>query len=131
DGELREFQNEASIAKFGERAFELSGDWYQYRTPNSLFTDYLLPRVSQPIPTTENVEMAGDPRVQLGDTVEITDPEGLGESAYVQIYGIRRSYSREGGLRDSYTVEQVRPVGVGRWDSGQYGRWDETFKWSD
>ena len=49
----------------------------------------------------------------------------------LQILGIRREYSRDGGLTDTLTVELVRPAGIGLWDSPQYGRWDETFIWSD
>jgi hypothetical protein len=121
-----------SAARFGERTLKLSGDWVQWSPDGySTLADLLLPRVSQPIPTTDNIEIAGDPRLQLGDTIRITDPDGLGEEMKLQILGIQRTFSRDGGLTDTLTVEMIRPPRVGIWDSSQYGRWDRSFIWSN
>src|SRR5690606_28179559 len=87
-------------------------------------------RTVEPIPTTDAITIAGDPRLQMGDTIEIKDPEGMGETLRVQILGISRTFSRDGGLEDVLTVELVRPSGVGIWDSEQYGISDDTFIWS-
>ena len=123
--------NEASIDRWGPQGIELSGDWYQEFYNVAGLVDTLLNRTSSPIPVTDDVTITGDPRLQLGDAIEIYDPEGMGEVLRLQILGIRRSFSRDGGLVDSLTVELVRPSGAGVWDSPQYGLWDDTFVWSD
>lgn len=124
-------RNEDSIARWGAQGLELEGDWYQEFFNSAGLVDTLLERTADPIPVTDNVTIAGDPRLQLGDTIEVYDPDGMGEVIRLQILGIRRSFSRAGGLVDDLTVEMVRPSGVGIWDSPQYGIWGSTFVWSD
>jgi len=120
-----------SISKYGKRTLSLTGQWYQeHFNFENMVTD-LLNRTSNPIPTTEEVVIAGDPRLQLGDCIDVQDSKGLGETLSLQIYGITRTLSRDTGLTDTLTVEMLRPPGIGIWDSPQYGRWDETFVWSD
>lgn len=119
-----------SINKYGPRNFEAKGDWYQeyFDLENLMAT--LLPRTVKPIPTTQDIRIAGDPRLQLGDTLYLDDVDGFGEQMRVQIYGITREFSVTDGLTDTLTVEMLRPAGVGIWDSTQYGRWDQSFIWS-
>lgn len=124
-------KNADSITRWGAQGLELSGDWYQEAFNAAGLVDKILERTADPIPVTDNVTIAGDPRLQLGDTIQVYDPEGLGEALRLQILGIQRTYSRDGGLVDVLTVELVRPPGVGIWDSPQYGLWDSTFIWSD
>lgn len=119
-----------SIEKYSERALTLSGDWYQDRFAQTLIQGILLARTSKPAPVTDAITISGDPRLQLGDTVQVIDPDGFGENFKLQIYGINRRFSREEGLVDTLTVELIAAPGVGIWDSEQYGRWDETFVWS-
>lgn len=119
-----------SVAKYGPRNLKLSGDWVQERLRISEVDEFLKSRTVEPIPTTDAITIAGDPRLQMGDTIEIKDPDGMGETLRVQILGISRTFSRDGGLEDVLTVELVRPSGVGIWDSEQYGIWDDTFRWS-
>lgn len=119
-----------SIDRYGGRNLKLDGDWYQDHYSAQAITRTLMPRTLRPIPATDAITVAGDPRIQLGDCIDIADPTGLGERARVQIYGIRREFSRDNGLADTYTVEMIRPSGDGVWDSPQYGRWDNTFTWS-
>jgi hypothetical protein len=119
-----------SVLKYGARNLELSGDWYQDYYNSSGMLNKLLDRTKQPIPATDAVEIAGDPRLQLGDCVEVADPDGFGERLILQIYGIRREFDVTSGLTDNLTVEAAQPSGLGLWDSPQYGRWDETFVWS-
>lgn len=120
-----------SVKKYGPRNLPVSGDWVQWQpeSVNSLL-DYLLPRSINPIPTTDAITIPGDPRLQLGDTMVITDPDGMGEEMKVQIYGIKRTYSRDNGLVDTLSVEMIRPPLIGYWDSAQYGLWDQSFYWS-
>lgn len=119
-----------SVALYGARNLPLSGDFYQEEVFIQNVAPALLKRTSKPIPTTENISMAGDPRLQLGDVLNIVDPDGFGEQVKVQIYGINRTWELDRGLTDTLTVEALRTAGVGLWDSPQYGRWNQTFTWS-
>lgn len=123
--------NAASIAKYGRRNYPITGEWVQWQpdvVPSLL--SYILPRTLSSIPTTDAITVAGDPRLQLGDRVDLVDPDGMGEKIGLQIYGIERSYSRDTGLVDTLTVEMLSPSRIGIWDSAQYGLWDSTFIWS-
>lgn len=119
-----------SISKYGPRNYEAKGEWYQeyYNLENLMST--LIPRTVKPIPSTQDIRIAGDPRLQLGDVLYLDDVDGFGEQMRVQIYGITRTFSVTNGLTDTLTVEMLRPAGVGIWDSTQYGRWDQSFIWS-
>ncbi len=127
-------RDEDSVNKYGARNYRLSGDWYQEFFDRNYgakrLIDQLVERTSKPIPATDAVTVAGDPRRQLGDTIGVVDPDGFGEFMKLQILGIRRRFDINTGLTDTLTVEMVRPAGVGIWDSDHYGRWDETFIWS-
>jgi hypothetical protein len=120
----------AAIQKFGPRNLPISGDWVQQQPGVTTgLVDYILDRSVKAIPVTDEIPINGDPRLEIGDTVEVQDPDGLGESLLLQILGIRRTVSRTGGCRDTLTVELIRPSLVGLWDSAQYGRWDTTLIW--
>jgi hypothetical protein len=93
-----------SVNSYGARNLELSGDWYQDDYGASSLITTLINRTAEPTPSTDTIEVPGDPRIQLGDTVILTDPDGFGENLLVQIYGISRTSSAE-GLVDVYRVE--------------------------
>lgn len=119
----------ASIDKYMGRNIRLSGDWYQeYTNQVGLISDMLV-RTARPVPTTDQITLAGDPRIQLGDAVRIHDPDGLGSQFDVQIYGIRRTFDVDSGVTDTYSIELSRPPG-GVWDDPVMGLWDsQTFIW--
>ena len=123
-------QDDDSVRRYGARNFRMSGDWYQDSFQTEQLVNKLLQRTVDPIPTTDAITIPGDPRLQLGDTIRVSDPEGFGERMDLQIYGINRVFDVNQGLTDTLTVEMVRPSRIGYWDSPQYGRWDETFIWS-
>lgn len=124
-------RDQASILKWGPQGLPLNGDWYQeFYDVDGVFSKFLA-RTSDPIPTTQSVIIAGDPRLQLGDAIKIQDPDGFGEEMRLQIYGITRKFSRDAGLVDELTVELTAPPKIGFWDSPQYGIWDTSFIWSD
>ena len=100
-----------SIAVYGNRSLELKGDWYQDSIEGLNLIRDLLTRTSNPIPATDAITIAGDPRLQLGDTVSINDPKGFGQDIRLQILGISRSFSSKSGLTDTLTVEMVQPTG--------------------
>lgn len=101
-------KDQASINIFGERNLTLKGDWYQEGFATTLMVPKMLARTKQPIPATDNITIAGDPRLQLGDTIGAHDPDGFGPAMALQILGIRRSWD-EDGLTDELTVEMVSP----------------------
>src|SRR5690606_16829147 len=78
-------EDQESSAKYGPRNLKLSGDWVQERLRISEVDEFLKSRTVEPIPTTDAITIAGDPRLQMGDTIEIKDPEGMGETLRVQI----------------------------------------------
>lgn len=122
--------NDDSVADWGPQGLALSGDWYQEFYNRNGMLDKILERTSKPVPVTDAISVPGDPRLQLGDAVQIIDPDGFGELLQMQIFGINRTFSRDGGLVDTLTVELTDPTQIGVWDSAQYGRWDETFYWN-
>jgi hypothetical protein len=122
------FKDLGSIDKYGGRNLVLDGVWHQEFTNNTGLVSEMLTRTSVPTPITDDITMAGDPRIQLGDTIRINDIDGFGERFDVQVYGINRSWSVADGLSDTYTVELVRPGGS-FWDDPIYGIWDDTFMW--
>ncbi len=122
--------DKGSVSKYGPRNFEARGDWYQQNYNDKGLLNVLLPRTTKPIPTTQQISMPGDPRLQLADTLQVEDPDGLGTGLRMQIFGINRKVSRDGGLVDTLSVELLRPPGLGIWDSPQYGRWDQSLIWN-
>src|SRR5690606_4345169 len=72
--------------------------------------DRIMRRVEEPLPTTDAITIAGDPRLQLGDAIVVTDPSGLGDEMPMQILGINREWDIEGGLTDTLTVQMYRLV---------------------
>ncbi|GAB3912720.1 hypothetical protein GCM10029964_121010 [Kibdelosporangium lantanae] len=123
-------RDQTSIDAYGARNLELSGDWYQDSSSADQMLAVMLARTTKPIPATDSITIAGDPRLRLADCIQIRDPDGFGEMMALQIYGIRREFDRDSGLTDTLTVEMLKPPGSGLWDSKQYGRWDTTFTWS-
>lgn len=123
-------QDAESVAAYGERVIELEGNFWlqdQYQTENML--EDIVSRMGRPIPVSDTLTVPGDPRIQLGDTIQVRDLDGFGERMWLQVYGIQREYGDD-GLTDTYTVEMVTAAGVGEWDSPTYGLWDQSLIWS-
>lgn len=116
-----------SINKWMGRNLHLQGDWYQEYSNYKGMINTLLQSTKEPTPTTDAITIAGDPRLQFGDTLRINDKYGFGESFNIQIYGIRRTFDVDSGLTDTLSVELIAPGGI--WDSATYGIWEQTFVW--
>jgi hypothetical protein len=130
DDQITIFKNRASINTYGGKNLRLDGDFYQKMVDYQGMITNLMPGTEKPVPTTQNITIAGDPRLQFGDTLRIRDREGFGDRFDVQIQGIRRTYSVDSGLTDTLTVEMIAaPAGI--WDSNQYGIWGSTFIWGN
>lgn len=126
---LQTVKDLTSIGKYKGRNIKLFGDWYQEYSNQANLLGTMLTRTSRPVPTTDQITLAGDPRIQLADAVRIRDPEGLGDAFDVQIYGIRRKFDVDTGLTDTYSIELSRTPG-GVWDDPILGIWDSAeFIW--
>ena len=90
----------------------------------------IVARMGRPIPVSDQVTVPGDPRIQLGDLIQVQDSEGFGEQTWLQVYGIQRELDADNGLTDTYTIEAVKSAGQGIWDSASYGIWDQSFIWT-
>src|SRR5690606_12668458 len=100
------YRDEDSIAKYGSRNLQIDNRWIQFGSPNYLFANYLSDRAARVVSLADQeIEAPGDPRIQLGDTILVRDEEGFGEGFKIQVTGITRTFSRDGGLTDSYSVE--------------------------
>jgi len=113
-----EVRNDSSVSTYGQRVLEMSGNfWLQDQFQTETMLSKLVTKTGSPIPVTDAIEVPGDPRVQIGDLIEVIDPKGMGASIKLQILGITRSFSVDEGLRDTYQVEVVEPVRV--WKLGE------------
>lgn len=97
----------SSIEVYGERSLDLGGgDWDQDYDSCVELADSLLDELRRPVPVLPAIDVVGDPRVQLGDTLEIRSPGGVAESIKASVVEITRRASRE-GLRDTYGVRPI------------------------
>lgn len=128
DNKTEVTKDTVSIAKYDERVFSLSGDWFQDQSNATNVLSKFLDYTVSPKPSSDAISIAGDPRLQLGDTLRILDKPGFGEYFDVQIYGIRREFSVDSGLTDNLSVHLV--AAGGKWDDPIYGIWDSTFIWT-
>lgn len=120
-----------SIDRYGERTIDLGGNfWLQDEFQTRRMLRSIIKKFGRPIPVTDNITVPGDPRVQIGDVIEINDWEGMGADIRLQIYGITRDLEDGAGLTDTYQVEVVETPGIGIWDDENYGYWDQSFIWS-
>lgn len=124
------YKDVTSANKYGGRNLQLSGPWYQEFHNQMGGITQLLNVTKDPVPDTENITLAGDPRIQLGDTFRVSDPEGFGTRFDMQVFGITRTFDVSSGLNDTYAVKLIKTPG-GIWDDNQYGLWDSTFIWGN
>lgn len=125
---LSEVRHQGSIDLYGERALPLdSSPWRQLTEPLQDVAGGLLSTLSDPLPSLEEIQAVGDPRVAIGDTVRLVDPHGHG-SMRANVVKIRRSFA-DGKLTDSLGLRPVGPPGIGIWDDTELGIWDDTLVW--
>ncbi|WP_190821953.1 hypothetical protein [Saccharopolyspora pogona] len=108
-----EVRNDASVADYGQRVLEMSNNfWLQDRFQTESMLSRLVSKLGRPIPVTDAITVPGDPRIQIGDVIEIADPDGFGGSIKLQIFGILRELEDGVGLVDTYQVEVVQQARV-------------------
>jgi len=104
------YEHSQSVMKYGARNWDLNSPWYQDSLTQTRLLDIMLERTSEPQPTTDAITVAGDPRLQLGDVIRVTDHAGFGDAILLQAYGINRTFTKDEGLTDTLTVEMVPPT---------------------
>lgn len=125
---VRTVRNKDSIRSRGERNLKLSGDFYHDAfQAESLMSD-LLERLDAPIPSSQNITIPGDPRLQLADAIDVEDPNGFG-TIPAQIHEITSTMRAGQAFTTELGVEFVRPSGW-RLDSPKYSVLGETTKLS-
>lgn len=110
-GVLYEVQDSGSIDAFGYQPYELEKNrWRQSHATMTYLCGQLLEETKNPPPLMDELEAPGDQRIQLGDTVEITDAVTIGDSLMAMVSGIRRTMSASGFV-DRYTLKlTIRPT---------------------
>lgn len=100
-------QHTASQARYGVQSLELgNSEWRQ----NAFFSDQLARQLLEwtawPVPMTGDIDILPDPRLQLGDIVEVVEPTGVRIDGLFRVMGYKVSGS---GAEVSMTVS-VRPL---------------------
>jgi hypothetical protein len=95
-----------SITQWQPRAVALpSSDFLQDAVYAPTLAASLLADTKQPKAIFQTVDIVGDPRMQLQDVVDLTDPLGLGSNMYGSVIGINRKIdSNSNGVRDTLTL---------------------------
>ncbi len=110
-----------SIDLRGEQLLDVSAsEWRQQATDAQSFADDLLALLHRPVPVLESVTVAGDPTIQLGDRVILSDTEGTGIDDPVIVVSIDDVVSESDGYGQTLTVRLVAPPGG--WILGYPGR---------
>jgi hypothetical protein len=110
-----------SIRKYGLQKLDLpTSGWVQQPRVADSLVSRIVYDLYLPVPMLREVEIVGDPRLQLGDRVRVVDPEGLALDGHFWIVGIRETFSRS-GYRQQITAR--RATSLLTWDTGT---WDNT-----
>lgn len=115
--------DEESVTKYDQRTLAVSQSAYhQHPAWVEFIMSTILSEMVRPIPTMDKITIPGDPRIQLRDSFQVEDPEGIGEALVVSVVGITRTFNADTGLTDQYRLELLTPAGV--WILGHpvYGR---------
>lgn len=88
-------------------------DWRQRPADGVDLAYYLLGELEGPKPQFNNVPIVGDPRLQIGDVVRLSDPDGLVMTENVRVFGYTNTLTPGGGLETTLTVRGV--YGPGTW----------------
>jgi len=110
------FQRQTSITQFGTQLYPLdNNDWRQSLMLVQPIALNLLEDLKQPVPYLSDITLVGDPRLQLLDTLDLGDVQGLGGPVWVNVEAITRRLSGS-KLEDTLTVRMFTTPG--RWILG-------------
>lgn len=124
--QLAEVRSDGSVELYGERALAISSSpWRQIQAPLREVSGGILATLANPVPSLDEIQVVGDPRVGIGDTVRLVDPQGHG-SMRATVVKIRRSFA-DGKITDSIGLRPVNPPGLGILDDTELGILDDTL----
>jgi hypothetical protein len=100
-----------SVVRYGYRTATLEGGvWLQDELTVTPLAQGLINYTAKPHPAFQALELPGDPRRQLQDTVRIEDPV-LGGPIFASVVGIRRRLAKREGITDNLTLRTYGPSG--------------------
>ena len=110
----------SSVFKYKERTFEIpQSDWHQLPVPLSRISLSLLKDLAVPVAVVRGIEIVGDCRLQLQDTISVEDTRGLGGPMNCQIVGLSRTLELTDTGAKLTDRLNVRPVSApGKWILG-------------
>lgn len=107
---ITRIEKPSSFPAYGERSLDLGGsDWDQDADTRALLASSLLGELRRPVPVLPDIDVVGDPRLQLTDTTEIRDPGRLADSIIASVVDLKRRLNKSEGLRDTYGVRPILP----------------------
>lgn len=118
-----------SITDFGDQQYSVDGGgWIQDVTTAATLANDLVALLARPGAYLGDVEVVGDPRLEIGDRVELIDDTGTGLDQHCWIVGITDSETTDGGYTQTLTLRLAAGIGQMIWDHPVYGFWD-TYNW--
>lgn len=116
-----DYSDPASVARYREQVYKIpENNWLQDAAGGAAIVQAKLASLRKPRPLITNLEVVGDPRLQLLDRIILTDPDtGLTFGEEYQLFG-KRSRIDDSGFTQTLTVRQLtNPNG---WVLGRAGR---------
>ncbi|WNV86563.1 hypothetical protein [Umezawaea sp. Da 62-37] len=103
--------DQTSRALYGPQVYQATASpWIQTRFAASVVADYLL-AAATPLPVLGDVEILPDPRIQLGDLVQVIDTVGATLSTPAWVIGIRTHGDDTGRIRQILTLRATTSPG--------------------
>jgi len=113
DPKLVAVQDTNSVNRWGTQVLDLGqSEWRQDSTAITAICTQVMTDLSANVPNMERLPVVGDPRLQLLDTVMLTDPQNPDDRILAIIRGISRSMTKDGGLTDNLNLRLVAPPGT-------------------
>ena len=116
------YTNASSIRAHKSQPMSLgSSPWRQTEGASSTLAVRLLSELSEIIPVLKNVQIVGDPRLQIGDRIRITDLTALGVDDTYRISGLSQNVSSGGAYTCSLVARGSRNVAFwnqNKWNDG-------------
>lgn len=120
-----ETRNQASIVLYGPQPLQIQmPQWVQTADLAAALAATLLGELKNPHPSVTGLRIVGDPRRQLGDRVQIADPDGVTLDGEFWLTAIRDEITEEGGYTQQISARAATRVlrwGVGKWGENVWG----------
>ncbi|MEU7525449.1 hypothetical protein AB0A74_06935 [Saccharothrix sp. NPDC042600] len=103
---------ESSRTLYGPQVYRVPATpWIQQWNNAAQIADYLLGMAARPLPVLGDVEILPDPRITLGDLVQVIDNVGATLSTPAWVVGIRTSGDNTGRVRQVLTLRATLSTG--------------------